>query len=105
MLLGLEQARDTILPRIELRRKFKPFVEDELSDIVGERIALVAHPYEAQPCPSSLDKEAVLVIGPEGGFIPYEIDHLKQNGCIPVTIGQRILRVETAIAAFTGRLF
>lgn len=105
LLLGLEQARDTMLPNIEIRRRFKPFVEDELSGIVGDSLALVAHPYEAQPCPFNVDRPVVLMIGPEGGFIPYEIDMLMQRGFSPVTIGQRILRVETAIAAFAGRLW
>ena len=105
MLLGLEQARDTVLPVIELRRRFKPFVEDELPGIVKGKTALLAHPYEAQTCLFSIEGSAVLVIGPEGGFIPYEVDLLKQAGCTSVTIGQRILRVEVAIAAFIGRLW
>ena len=105
LLLGLEQARDTVLPEIELRRRFKPFVEDELPGIVRGKTALVAHPYEAQVCPFSIAGPAVLVIGPEGGFIPYEVDLLKQAGCTPVTIGQRILRVEVAVAAIVGRLW
>src|SRR5438874_8240961 len=42
-LLGLEQARDTILPAIELRRFFRPFVEDELPAIAAGTLALVAH--------------------------------------------------------------
>src|SRR5439155_24423444 len=29
-ILGLEQAKDTILPQIDTRRLFRPFVEDEL---------------------------------------------------------------------------
>jgi len=104
---GLEQARDTMVPEISFRNRFKPFVEDELPGIVQNRLSYVAHPYNAEPCPTSLPphKEAVLVIGPEGGFIPYEIDVLKNAGCIPVTIGERILRVETAIAAFAGRFW
>jgi 16S rRNA (uracil1498-N3)-methyltransferase len=104
MLLGLEQARDTVLPEIEIRRRFKPFVEDELPGLISSSLPLVAHPYEAQPCPSGVGKPVVLMIGPEGGFIPYEIDMLRKTGFAPVTIGKRILRVETAIAAFTGRL-
>lgn len=104
LLLGLEQARDTILPQIEIRRRFKPFAEDELPGIIQGTMALVAHPYEAQDCPADVSLPVVLMIGPEGGFIPYEIDLLKTIGFTPVTIGQRILRVETAIAAFSGRI-
>ena len=33
--LGLEQARDTVMPEIYQRKLFKPFVEDELSEIIG----------------------------------------------------------------------
>ena len=34
LLLGLEQAKDTLMPEIHLRKLFKPFVEDELAEIV-----------------------------------------------------------------------
>ena len=37
LLLGLEQARDTLLPEILLRPLFRPFVEDELPGIAGTR--------------------------------------------------------------------
>jgi RsmE family RNA methyltransferase len=104
MLLGLEQARDTVLPRIEIRRRFKPFVEDELPELAAESLRLVAHPRDAHPCPVNVQQPVVLMIGPEGGFIPYEIELLQNTGFTPVTIGERILRVETAIAAFIGRL-
>jgi RsmE family RNA methyltransferase len=45
------------------------------------------------------------VVGPEGGFIPYEIEKLQEVGVKAVTIGSRILRVETAIPALISRLF
>lgn len=37
-----------------------------------------------------------IVIGPEGGIEPQEIDTLREAGCCPVTLGPRILRTETA---------
>jgi 16S rRNA (uracil1498-N3)-methyltransferase len=104
MLLGLEQARDTVVPHIEIRRRFKPFAEDELPELIKGTQPFVAHPYGAQPCPDDVEQPVVLIIGPEGGFIQYEIDLLQKIGCTPIVLGQRILRIETAIAAFTGRL-
>lgn len=103
--LGLEQARDTVPPQIQLRRRFKPFVQDELPDLICGCRAFVAHPYDSIPCPYSLKKPAVLAVGPEGGFIPYEIELFKTQGFEVVSLGERILRVEQAIAALSGRLF
>lgn len=40
-----------------------------------------------------------IVIGPEGGFEDSEIDHLKSIGGHTVTLGNRILRTETAAVA------
>jgi 16S rRNA (uracil1498-N3)-methyltransferase len=43
-----------------------------------------------------------LFVGPEGGFAPGEIAVARQYGAIPVTLGPRILRAETAgLAAAT----
>lgn len=103
-ILGLEQARDTMLPLVETRRLFRPFVEEELPALAAGTRALVAHPLAAEECPRQLREPATLAIGPEGGFIEKEIDSLVGAGLTPVTIGARILRVETAIATVIGRL-
>ncbi len=104
-ILGLEQAKDTILPQIEFRRLFRPFVEDELPAIARGTRALAAHPAASQPCPRELRQPVTLVIGPEGGFIAEEIASLESIGFEVVSFGPRILRVETAVAALIGRLF
>jgi 16S rRNA (uracil1498-N3)-methyltransferase len=40
-----------------------------------------------------------LVIGPEGGFAREEIDRAHRAGFLPVSLGRRVLRVETAALA------
>ncbi|MCW8886382.1 MAG: 16S rRNA (uracil(1498)-N(3))-methyltransferase [Motiliproteus sp.] len=105
LLLGLEQGVDTQLPKVQLQKRFKPFVEDELPSIADGKRCLVAHPYHASPCPSSNQEETVLAIGPEGGFIPYEVDKLEHLGFTPVELGRRILRVETALPVLLAKLF
>lgn len=104
-ILGLEQARDTVMPSIEVRRFFRPFVEEELPSVASETMKLVAHPYRANECPRDVRQSVTLVIGPEGGFIEQEIASLQRIGFEAVAIGARILRVETAVAAVVSRLF
>ena len=103
--LGLEQAGDTLLPTIHLRKRFKPFVEDELPILAEGRQAWVAHPYGADATPTVTDQPTLIAVGPEGGFIPYEVDKLKEAGLQPLTLGRRILRVETAVPVLLARLF
>jgi RsmE family RNA methyltransferase len=104
LILGLEQARDTILPNIHLQQRFKPFVEDDLPTLAADSCALVAHPESLQPCPANVQVRILIAIGPEGGFTPYEVDMLSTAGLNQVHLGRRPLRVETAVPALIGRL-
>lgn len=104
LLLGLEQSRDTILPTVDLQPRFKPFVEDTLPAIVAGTRALVAHPGSSNPCPFNVQQAVTLTIGPEGGFTSYEIEKLVAAGLSSIHLGNRPLRVETAVSALIGRL-
>lgn len=105
LLLGLEQARDTVLPSLRIEKRFKPFVEDHLPELITGTTALVAHPGTIKACPRAMTSPVTLAIGPEGGWIPYEVDKLVEAGFQPVHMGERILRVETAVTALIARLF
>lgn len=108
LMLGLEQARDTVLPEVILEKRFKPFVEDRLADLSQGSLKLVAHPGDYPSCPRALspdDTPVTLAIGPEGGWIAYEVDKLREQGFQPVQLGERILRVETAVTALLARLY
>jgi RsmE family RNA methyltransferase len=105
LLLGLEQARDTVLPEVIIEKRFKPFVEDRLPQLVAGTRGLVGHPGDYPTCPRALSEPVTLAIGPEGGWIPYEVEKLTEAGLQPVQLGDRILRVETAVSALLARLF
>ncbi len=105
LLLGLEQARDTVLPDVTIEKRFKPFVEDRLPQLAAGTRGLVGHPGNYPDCPRAVTEPVTLAIGPEGGWIPYEIDKLSEAGLQPVQLGERILRVETAVSALLARLF
>lgn len=67
--------------------------------IAGSKFILLpdgAVALHAQEKPQSL---VTLLIGPEGGFSPDEALMAKQSGFIPVLLGPRVLRTETAALA------
>jgi RsmE family RNA methyltransferase len=105
LILGLEQARDTVLPEIIIEKRFKPFVEDRLPALAAGSLGLIGHPGAYPACPRAVDRAVTLAIGPEGGWIPYEVEKLQEAGLQPVQLGERILRVETAVTALLARLF
>ncbi|GAB5601905.1 16S rRNA (uracil(1498)-N(3))-methyltransferase [Thermus sp. FJN-A] len=62
---------------------------------------LVAHVGAALLVREALDpaRPLALAVGPEGGFAEEEVELLRERGFVPVTLGRRILRAETAAAA------
>ncbi|MFK7732680.1 MAG: 16S rRNA (uracil(1498)-N(3))-methyltransferase [Pseudomonadales bacterium] len=94
---GLQQAGDTVLPNIILEKRFKPFVEDQLPSMIEGKQTIVAHP-RAPALPASKPRQAcMLAVGPEGGFIDFEIEKLQSTGFSAHSFGQRVLRCDTAI--------
>ena len=66
-----------------------------------EKHALILAPWEEERENSIRvswhgEKDVAVVIGPEGGISPEEIEKLKETGAKPVTLGPRIFRTETA---------
>ena len=110
LVLGLEQARDTVLPEVLLRPRFRPFVEDELEAFWprGACTRLLAHPLDAPaldaPDAPRVGPRSVVAIGPEGGWVPFETDLLEAHGFARFALGPRVLRVETAVAFAFGQV-
>lgn len=103
-ILGLEQAKDTVLPTITLHRYLRPFVEEELPALAAGSTRLVPHPAAPRPCPRGVDGPVTLAIGPEGGWIDDEVSLLASAGFAPVSLGDRPLRVETVLPFLVGRV-
>jgi len=100
---GLEQARDTTPPELHVRERFRPFVEDELDAMFPLGTRLLAHPSAESGMPRR-DGRMVLAVGPEGGWVPFEVELLKGHGFTAVSLGPRPLRVEVAVAYALGAL-
>ena len=103
LILGLEQARDTRLPEVLVRERFRPFVEDELDSLWRDADRRVAHP-SAEEMPARSNGRTVIAIGPEGGWVPFELDLLRAHRFTPMTAGPRTLRVEVAVPYLLGML-
>ena len=109
LLHGLEQAMDTLVPQVSVHERFRPFVEDLLPGIVKQcPIRLAAHPNTGQNLLEAVNppigKKVILAVGPEGGWMDFEIEKFKEQGLIPFSMGPRILRVETAVTAILAQI-
>jgi 16S rRNA (uracil1498-N3)-methyltransferase len=105
ILEAAEQSRRGRLPRLQPAMLFRPACESTrrggLSLIPWEEArdhgvkgatSLRAVLQEAEQPPFSVN----IFVGPEGGFTPDEVELAQQYGLIPISLGPRILRAETA---------
>lgn len=104
LMLGLAQARDTVLPEIECLSRPEDLIEALPSLVRDHEQVLAADAAGAEPCPVGIDGPAVLVVGPEGGFLDEELASLTAAGARSVSLGQRALRLEHAAIALLSRL-
>ena len=96
---GLQQARDTWLPRVSIHRQFKVLVEDDLDGLFRSGRRLVADPSGTEPPRGSTSERVLLAVGPEGGWNDFELTLLETHGFQRVGMGARTLRTDTACIA------
>ncbi|MEB3354762.1 MAG: 16S rRNA (uracil(1498)-N(3))-methyltransferase [Cyanobacteriota bacterium] len=97
LLAGLERSRDTVAPRVHLHRHFRPFVEDQLPGVCAGRPCWLAHMEAPLALADAPPLPAVVMIGPEGGFVPFEIQLAESVIAQRVGLGVRTLSVDTAL--------
>lgn len=99
---GLEQSGDTRMPQVEIKRRLKPFVEDELNSEFPESHRILFHPRNAMNVSELEVPEAsriLIAVGPEGGWTDYELEMFQKQGFQCVSMGWRVLRTDTACIA------
>jgi RsmE family RNA methyltransferase len=105
LLEGLMQAGLTKMPEVLERRRFKPFVEDELDALFPGACRLVAHPGpRTAACLCYGSGRPLLAVGPEGGWSGYELNLLQAHGFHDFSLGERVLRTDTACVALIAVL-
>lgn len=92
-----EQSHRNIVPEI--------FPAIDIEDLVNYKseLNLVAYEKEDKPSKSNFKAKSIsIIIGPEGGFEKEEIDRIKELGFESISLGNRILRAETAAIYLTS---
>ena len=117
---GMQQARDTRIPLVSVHRRLKVLVEDDLDGLFHGGVRLLAHPSgDGERAPDGprppgvtlsgiatrqAGERALLAIGPEGGWTPFEQQLLAAHGFQAVDMGRRTLRSDTACVALLAIL-
>ena len=97
LLAGMERASDTVPPCVHQHRRFRPFVEDQLTTICAGRPCWIAQMGAALALRDIPSGNAVVMVGPEGGFVPFELELAQTVIAQPVRLGSRTLSVDTAL--------
>ena len=104
LMLGLAQARDTMLPEIECLSGRRDLTDALPGLVLHHEQVLVADAVGAESCPLGVDGSTALLVGPEGGFLDEELASWGHAGATVVSLGRRALRVEHAVVALLSRL-
>ena len=104
-----EQSGRAVIPEVA-----DPVTFQEVCDALERAPGLVVLPWEGESAKSLStavseapdSKDVALIVGPEGGLDPEEVDYALGRGLAPVSLGRRILRAETAgIAAISALMY
>lgn len=106
LLEGLSQGRLTRMPAVHIHDRFRIFFEDAWPQIAASGstniVQVLASPESSTGlhdlCNRPCDRVAI-AIGPEGGWVPFEVDTIERAGFRPCTLGRWTLRVEYAVTA------
>ena len=108
---GLSQGKCTRLPKVTVNPRFRCFFEDVLPRMIDEKgvatVKLVADVIADRFIGGDmLDncRRVCVAVGPEGGWVPFEMEVMTARGFIPVTIGDWTLRVENAVVAAVAQI-
>ena len=109
LLDGLEQASATALPTVSIHTRFRPFIEDVLPEqMTNYSHTALAHPNARDALhdiiPHNTTGHILLVIGPEGGWVEYEVSQFAALGIASFGMGERILRVDSVVPALLSQV-
>lgn len=93
---GMMQGKTTSLPKVIVIPKFRDLWEQLPTDAT---LRLIANPAPSQPDCVCEDGVPLIAIGPDGGWTEQENIAFAEHGFLPITLGERPLRTDTAAIA------
>ncbi|HEY0372904.1 MAG TPA: RsmE family RNA methyltransferase [Thermoanaerobaculia bacterium] len=91
---AVKQCGRTSIPKIE-----SPATFDEVIARTGTKLLFDADAPPSTPNPQQLPTDVTVLIGPEGGWAPNELQRARDHGVVFERLGPRRLRAETAAIA------
>ena len=115
LLEGLSQGKLTRMPQVTIHDRFRTFFEDTLRtlyiDDSSDGPSMLLPDLEttvslSDVCPAVSDRTESLLfaIGPEGGWVPFEIELMEGLGFTRFSLGRWTLRVEHAVTAVLSQV-
>ncbi len=107
---GMSQGKNTYMPIISIHDKFKPFMESFDDKYLQDNIStqkLLPHQDSNKVISDLYDKSNsshVIAIGPEGGWVPFEIELMESIGFEKFQLSSKTLRVEHALTSTLAQI-
>jgi 16S rRNA (uracil1498-N3)-methyltransferase len=108
---GLSQGKHTRLPEVSIHDRFKVFFDEVLPQFINKSSVKPTLLLPDMDSSNNLNdvyinntSPLVVAIGPEGGWVPFELDLMENIGFKKFTLGRWTLRVETAVAGVLNQL-
>ena len=107
---GLGQGKSTRLPVVTIHDRFRRFLEDELPTLAEKEEScrrLLPDPDSDRRLTDILPPSgtnSLIAIGPEGGWVPFEIEAMESIGFQRFCLGPWTLRVEQALTAALAQI-
>jgi len=105
---GLMQCGASRVPIIRCERNFRRYAESQMDAEFAGYLKVVAHPCAAEGHKTTAlgrrTSRLLLAVGPEGGWTDEEVALLEGKGFLRHSLGERILRTDTATIAFIAQM-
>ena len=95
---GAVQAGLTLIPEFDIKMNFRRFMKEEIAEMFTNALPLLAHPGPVTPLEQLGDqhRRPLIAVGPEGWRTDDELELFNERGFKLFSLGDRILRSDTA---------